>query len=71
MKRPLITNKLKPIPQFVIEHARVSGEPVVVVSVEARMGALYSTHDNQIFVRRGATNRRPDPNEVGQTSGGL
>jgi predicted HTH transcriptional regulator len=64
--RWVITNKIHPIPQFRIEIAMPYGEPVVQVQIEAGSGVLYATHDNQIFIRRGATNRRPGENELRQ-----
>ncbi|MCU1285331.1 MAG: putative transcriptional regulator [Acidobacteriales bacterium] len=57
--RWLVSNKVKPIPSFHVEAMDAFGEPVLVVSIE-RNDAICSTHDNQIWVRHGATNYRPD-----------
>jgi predicted HTH transcriptional regulator len=41
--------------------ARPYGEPVLIVNVPRGSDRPYSTHDNVVWVRKGATNRRPDP----------
>lgn len=66
--RWLIANRVNPRPPFVIDKLLVFGEPVVVVAVEPGKEGPYSMHDNQIFVRRGATNLRPSPQELPRLS---
>lgn len=60
----LLTNKVKPIPPFNIEELRPWGEPVVVASIDRGRETPYSTHENQIFIRRASTNYRPDAAEL-------
>jgi hypothetical protein len=62
----LITNKIKPIPTFSIQTLQAWGEPVVSVSIERSREGPCSTHENHYFVRRAATNYRPDANELQQ-----
>lgn len=57
----LIREKIKPVPQFSCEQIEITGEPVIVFIIEPGKLRPYSTHENHVFVRKGATNSRPDP----------
>lgn len=59
--RSLAVEKVKPDPSLEVQAIRVSGETVVLVSIAAGNSPPYSTHSNDIFIRSGATNRKPDP----------
>ncbi len=56
----LITNKIVQAPTYEIEVAHPYGDPVIAVKIEPATSRA-STYDNQVFVRRGATNVRPTP----------
>lgn len=56
-----IRNAVKPTPKFDVEIVQVQNSSVVVVSVERDDRRPYATAQNEVWVRRGATNRRPDP----------
>lgn len=67
----LVREKVKPVPEFEVFQVRVQGEPVLVVSVPASAQGPFATHDNDVFIRKGATNRKPDPRtELPQIGGG-
>lgn len=68
--RWLITNRIKPTPSYKVEEAAPFGHPVAVATIERGTATPYSTHDNQVFVRKGATNRRPDASELKGLAGG-
>jgi predicted HTH transcriptional regulator len=57
----LVREKIKPVPDVRVTPIPVFGSPIVVVDVLAGEEAPYSTFENDVFVRRGATNRKPDP----------
>jgi hypothetical protein len=56
-----IREKVKPVPELEVSDVLIQGEPVVVVDVPRGVDSVYATHDNDVWIRRGATNRRPDP----------
>jgi hypothetical protein len=57
----LAREKVKPTPQISVERIDVSGEPVLLAWVSRGKDTPYSTHENDVYVRKGATNRKPDP----------
>lgn len=57
----LVREKTKPVPKLTTKPLEVFGERVVVVVVEKGDEPPYSTHDNHVWIRKGASNRRPDP----------
>ncbi len=57
----LVREKVKPVPDVIVHQVRVFGEPIIVVAVPASPAGPFSTHDNDVFIRKGATNRKPDP----------
>ena len=61
--RVLIANKVVPSPTVSVEEIHPGGDPVVVVTVE-RGPSLYHTQENQVFVRKGSSNRQPTPEEL-------
>lgn len=52
---------IKPVPRHSIELHEIHGEPVFIIAVDAGDEGPYSTHENDIRIRKGSTNRRPDP----------
>jgi hypothetical protein len=58
----LIADKIKPVPEdHKIDLVLSAGEPVLVVNVKRGANRPYATHENEIYIRKGSTNRRPDP----------
>jgi hypothetical protein len=58
----MISDKIKPVPKNVsMDVVEVAGSPIFAVTVRPGADGPYSTHENDIFVRKGGTNRRPDP----------
>ena len=59
--RGLVQEKLRRRPNVQDQIVEVYGEPVLCVVVEPGLERPYATVENDIFVRKGASNRRPDP----------
>ncbi len=58
----VIRERVKPVPFFTIDLVHLLGRPVFVVVVESGREKPYSTvPGNDVFIRTGASNRRPDP----------
>jgi len=57
----LVRNEIKPVPSVDVNPITAFGSPVVVVDVSAGEDAPYSTLKNDMFVRKGASNCKPDP----------
>jgi hypothetical protein len=57
----LVRETIKPVPDVTVSPIAVAGSPVVVVDVLAGEDAPYSTFDHDVYVRKGASNRKPDP----------
>jgi predicted HTH transcriptional regulator len=58
--RKLIHDQIKPVPTITLRTYEVAGEPIGVIEVPPGE-FVYATHDNEILIRKGSTNRRPDP----------
>lgn len=56
----LVSDSVRPVPEIRIASHRVGDAPIVVLEVISAPGQLYQDHSNNIWIRRGATNRRPD-----------
>jgi hypothetical protein len=59
--KKLIRERITPVPDIDVSPAVVFGHPIVVVAVPAGENAPYCTFDNDVYVRRGASNRKPNP----------
>ncbi len=57
----LVREKVKPTADVSVLQIRVFGDPIIVVKIAASSGGPFSTHENDVWVRKGATNRKPDP----------
>lgn len=57
----VIRDRIKPVPDFDVDPVAVFDSPIVVVNVRPGEDAPYSTSDNDVFIRKGASNRKPDP----------
>lgn len=58
----LIADKIKPVPKdYKIDVVQSAGEPILVVNVRQGAERPYATHENEIYIRKGSSNRRPDP----------
>lgn len=56
-----VREKVKPVPDYRTYEVTISGEPVFVLKIEKDDKGPYATHENDVYIRKGATNRRPDP----------
>jgi Schlafen, AlbA_2 len=59
--KSIVRERVKPVPSVKVEEAEAFGYPIVVVTVEQGPDRPYSTHDNKVLIRKGATNRLADP----------
>ncbi|MBI3722370.1 hypothetical protein HY251_00215 [bacterium] len=57
----MVRERIKSVPEIEFVRLEVLGERVLLVRVLSGDDPPYSTQENQVFVRKGATNRRPDP----------
>jgi hypothetical protein len=60
--RKLITERIKRAPGRKIDLIDLHGSPVIVLSIARTARPYCATHQNDVYIRKGATNRRPDPN---------
>lgn len=56
-----IIEKIKPMPNFEIYTISYQEAPVIIVEISSKQGAVYSTHTNEIYIRKGSTDRIADP----------
>lgn len=63
--RLLISNRVAPTPHITIEPIRIFDAPVVAITVERGNQTHYDCQNNEVRVRRGASNVRPRPNDEG------
>lgn len=59
--KTLAREKIKPVPQIVVNRLTIHDHRLIVAHVERGPQCPYSTHENKVFVRKGATNRIADP----------
>lgn len=59
--RELVQEKLRRAPPVEEHLLEIHGEPVLCVIVERGPDTPYATIENDIFIRKGSNNRRPDP----------
>lgn len=58
----VIRERVKPVPFFTIEQVHLLGRPVFVIAIEVGRDKPYSTMPgNDVYIRHGSSNRRPDP----------
>jgi hypothetical protein len=62
--KSLVREKVKPVPAVDIRQITLGIDPVVIADVRRGENPPYATHQNQIYVRRGATSRIADPTEL-------
>jgi len=62
--KSLVREKVKPVPDITVRRITVGQAPIVVVEVQRGNNPPYSTHENRILVRRGASNRVPNASEL-------
>lgn len=56
-----VTENVKPVPPFQVLHVRVADQPVIVVAVDAGRDKPYATRNNNVYLRKGSSNMKPDP----------
>ena len=59
--RELVRERVKPVPHVQIEPITISGEWIVVVDVPPSTSGPHATLQNDIYIRKGASNYKPDP----------
>ena len=59
----LVSESLEPIPVVTVTEVAYGGESILLVDVEEGKNSPYATHDHDIYIRRGATSRKPAPSE--------
>jgi Putative DNA-binding domain len=62
--KSLVREKVKPVPVVDVRPITLGVDPAVVAEVQRGGNPPYATHQNQIYVRRGATSRIADPTEL-------
>jgi hypothetical protein len=62
--KTLMRERIKPVPVVTVKLLAAHDHPIVLADVERGTQRPYATHDNKMFVRKGATNRLADPNEL-------
>ena len=62
--KDLVRENIKPVPLVDICQMTLGADPVVVAEVQRGNNPPYATHQNQIYVRKGATSRAADPSEL-------
>jgi len=59
--RALTREQIKPVPPATVKAIQLHDHPLILVEVKEGQQKPYATHGNDVYVRRGATNRRADP----------
>ncbi len=57
----LFSETIKPVPEFDVDVVSVSGQRLLVARVEKGRKGPYSTKQNELWIRKGSSNMRPDP----------
>lgn len=66
----LVRERLKPVPLFSVEFIQVGGARILVIAVDKGDDQPYCTKEgNHVFIRKGASNMRPDPKTEMPTNG--
>lgn len=55
-----VRTRVKPTPLFKVTRASHFGQPIIVIAVESGTDKPYSTVSDEVLVRKGASNKRPD-----------
>jgi ATP-dependent DNA helicase RecG len=62
--KDLVRENVKPVPLVDVRQMTLGADPIVVAQVQRGNNPPYATHQNQIYVRKGATSRTADPSEL-------
>ncbi len=62
--KELVRENVKPVPLVDIHQMTLGADPVLVAEVRRGNNPPYATHQNQIYIRKGATSRTADPSEL-------
>jgi hypothetical protein len=57
----LVREKIKPVPRVAVEQLLLSGSWIIVVDVPPSTEGPFATLQNDIYIRKGASNYKPDP----------
>jgi predicted HTH transcriptional regulator len=62
--KELVRENVKPVPLVDVRQITLGADPILVAEVQRGNNPPYATHQNQIYVRKGATSRTADPSEL-------
>ena len=62
--KSLVREKVKPVPAVDIRRITLGVDPIVAAEIRRGDNPPHATHQNQIYVRRGAASRIADPAEL-------
>jgi hypothetical protein len=62
--KELIRENVKPVPLVDVRQIALGADRILVAEVQRGNNPPYATHQNQIYVRKGATSRTADPSEL-------
>jgi hypothetical protein len=62
--KDLVRENVKPVPLVDVRQMTLGADPILVAEVQRGNNPPYATHQNQIYVRKGATSRTADPSEL-------
>ena len=59
--KKIIREKVKPVPNIEVKELSVFDERVIFILIIPGEETPYSTHENDVYIRKGSTNMKPDP----------
>jgi ATP-dependent DNA helicase RecG len=62
--KELVRENIKPVPLVDVRQIMLGADPVLVAEVQRGNNPPYATHQNQVYIRKGATSRTADPSEL-------
>jgi hypothetical protein len=62
--KDMVRENVKPVPLVDVRQMTLGSDPILVAEVQRGNNPPYATHQNQIYVRKGATSRTADPSEL-------
>ena len=62
--KELVRENIKPVPLVDVRQMTMGGNPILVAEVQRGNNPPYATHQNQFYVRKGATSRTADPSDL-------
>ncbi len=62
--KELVRENVKPVPLVDVRQIMLAADTILVAEVQRGNNPPYATHQNQVYVRKGATSRTADPSEL-------